>query len=162
MRGCSARAAGTASHAPRTCLRWPRPSTPRWAPRSPRRRRSRGASGGRLSGVRDGGSRLTRFFAGPFTGSPREEYDLHGMQEDEHIEKDRHVLDVVEVVLQLFPCVLDGGAVGVSYLSPSGDARLHREAVKVERHLLRELGHERDPLGSWPYQAHVTQQDVEE
>jgi len=51
-----------------------------------------------------------------------EDHDLSGFEEDDEVEEEGVVLDVIEVVLEFFEAVLDGRAVGVADLGPSGDA----------------------------------------
>ena len=113
-----------------------------------------GGSGGRSSQrnfVRDGLAPLAA-----------EEDHLHGLQDDVHVGHERHVLDVVEVGLQLSPRFLDAGGVELHHLRPAGDARLDHESLGVERNLLLELPHEGLALGSRPDQAHFSAQDVDQ
>src|SRR5713226_8496526 len=91
-----------------------------------------------------------------------EENDLDRVEQDQEIEEERKVLDVVQVVLQLLERVVDRSAVAVLDLGPAGDSRLHREPLHVVRDLSLEFVDELRPLGSWPDEAHVAEQHVEE
>ena len=62
--------------------------------------------------------------------APRpQEHGLDRLEDDEEIERHRHVLDVEEVVLQLLHRVLDAGAVGVADLRPARSAPAARCAA---------------------------------
>src|SRR5262245_37430780 len=51
---------------------------------------------------------------GVTSGAAAQDHGLHGLEDDEQVERDREVLDVVEVVLQLLQGVLGGRAIGVA------------------------------------------------
>src|SRR5437764_12708075 len=70
------------------------------------------------------------------------------------------MLDVVEVVAQLFHGVLARGAVAVLHLRPPGEARLDGVALLVERNLLRQLLDEERAFRTRPDEAHVAADDV--
>ena len=72
------------------------------------------------------------------------------------------VLDVVEVVLQLFLRVFNGRAVLVAHLCPAGDTGLDAVAHRVIGNLGGELLDEVGPLGARADQAHVAAEHVEE
>ena len=69
--------------------------------------------------------------------APPQDHRLDRLDDDEQVERERQVLDVEEVVLQLLHRVLDAGAVGVAHLRPAGEPGLHDVALAVERNLLR-------------------------
>ena len=54
------------------------------------------------------------------------------LKQDNKVEKETEIFDVVEIVLEFFPGVLDGGAVGVEDLGPSGEAGFDGVAGVVE------------------------------
>src|SRR5207245_1904989 len=78
----------------------------------------------------------------------------------EEVESNRNILDVEQVVTQLFDVVFQRYAVAPLHLRPSGSARLYIPALLVER----------DPTGEFclhlvserarPDQIHVTDQNV--
>src|SRR5262245_58854798 len=81
--------------------------------------------------------------AGPMSAGPSAEHDdLHGLHENQEVEKDGEVLDVVEVVLELLARILDRRAVSVANLGPARDAGLHGVPARVEGNLILEVGHE--------------------
>src|SRR2546426_5234625 len=94
--------------------------------------------------------------------TPPKADDLDGLKENEQVEEDREVLDVVEVVLELFQRVFDRGAVAILDLGPAGNARLGSEAMDVEGYFRLELTHEVGSLGSRTYQAHLAAEDIGE
>src|SRR5205085_3866222 len=87
---------------------------------------------------------------------------LHRLEHDHGVEQKALVLHVVEVVLQLLPCVLDGSAVGVLYLRPARKARRYQVALLVEWNLLGELLDEVRPLGARADEVHLAAEDVPE
>ena len=89
-----------------------------------------------------------------------EEHGLDRREDDEQVERDRQVLDVEEVVLQLLHRVFDARAVGVAHLRPSGQAGPDDVALAVERNLLGQLLDELRPLGPRADEAHVADQHV--
>src|SRR5580693_6707517 len=68
-----------------------------------------------------------------------EQQDLEGGEEDVDVEADGDVLDVEEVVGQLFFVVFDSGVVAAIDLRPSGRARLDEPALLVKRNDRRAL-----------------------
>ena len=83
------------------------------------------------------------------------EDDADGIQKDEDIEEEAHVLHVIEVVLELAPGILDGGAVGVIDLGPAGDAGLDHEPLLVVGDGGGELLDDLRPLGTGADEGHV-------
>ncbi len=72
------------------------------------------------------------------------------------------MLDVEKIVLQLFHNIPDGIAVFIIDLSPSRDAGLDRVPEVIKRNHGRELFDKMRPLRPGPYQAHISQQDIDE
>ena len=64
---------------------------------------------------------------------------LDRREDDEQVERDRQVLDVEQVVLQLLDRVFDAGAVGVAHLRPAGQPGPDDVALAIERDLARQL-----------------------
>src|SRR2546428_12143082 len=56
------------------------------------------------------------------------QYHGDGLKQDSEVKTKRHVLDVIEVVLQLLVRVLDRTPIRVVHLRPTGDPRLHHMA----------------------------------
>jgi len=54
-------------------------------------------------------------------GAAPEEHDLHRVEGDQEIHKQRHVLDVVEVVLEFFQGIFLCGSVRILDLGPAGN-----------------------------------------
>src|SRR5437879_2356917 len=91
-----------------------------------------------------------------------EKDDLNSVEQDQKIEEERKVLDVVQIVLELFQRVVDGRSVAVLDLSPARDPRLDGKPLHVERDLLLKVLDELWPLRARSDEAHVPHEDVEE
>ncbi len=72
------------------------------------------------------------------------------------------MFDIIEIVFEFPPGVLDAGAVGIGDLSPSSEPRLDKEAFQEEGDLLSELFGEFRAFGSWSNERHVSAENVEE
>src|SRR5690242_420909 len=70
-------------------------------------------------------------------GPGLEENGADRFERDQPIQTHGHVLDVIEIVLQLFGSVLNGCAIAEFHLRPAGYAGFHREPIGVIRHLPR-------------------------
>src|SRR6476661_9764786 len=68
---------------------------------------------------------------------------------DQRIEADGHVLDVVEIVLQLLGGILNGRAIAKLDLSPSREPRFHGESIGRVGNISRETTDEFRPFGTW-------------
>src|SRR6266853_6797260 len=75
-----------------------------------------------------------------------EKDDLNSVEQDQKIEEERKVLDVVQIVLELFQRVVDGRSVAVLDLSPARDPRLDGKPLHVEGDLLLKVLDELWPL----------------
>src|SRR3954469_4688815 len=64
---------------------------------------------------------------------PPEEHGLDGRKNDEQIERNRHILDVEQVVLELLQRIFDARAVCVAHLRPASEAWPDGMALTVER-----------------------------
>src|SRR5581483_9473326 len=71
------------------------------------------------------------------------------------------VLGVIEIVLKFLDRILNRSTVGVPYLGPAGDARLHRMAADVVGNLFGQLFNKVRALGTRADKAHVTLQHIE-
>src|SRR5438132_3692870 len=91
-----------------------------------------------------------------------EKDDLNSVEQDQKVEEERKVLDVVQIVLELFQRVVDGRSVAVFDLSPARDPRLDGKPLHVEGDLLLKVLDELWPLRARPDEAHVPHEDVEE
>src|SRR2546425_3172272 len=91
-----------------------------------------------------------------------EEDDLNRLEQDEQVKKEREVLDVVKIVLELLVRFLNGGCVVMADLSPAGDAGLHGQAADVKGDPLSKDPDELGTLRPRPDKAHVADQDVEQ
>src|SRR5438094_3884322 len=91
-----------------------------------------------------------------------EKDDLNRVEQDQKIEEERKVLDVVQIVLELFQRVVDGRSVAVLDLSPARDPRLDGKPLHVEGDLLLQVLDELGPLRARPDEAHMPHEDVEE
>lgn len=72
------------------------------------------------------------------------------------------MLDVIEVVLDLFSGLVDVGRVALAHLRPAGDTGFDHVPVAVEGEFLVEVSDEVGLLGAGSDQAHVAFQDVHE
>src|SRR5882762_134589 len=86
----------------------------------------------------------------------------HRFEEDQHVKKQRMVLHVVEIELQLGPCLLDRSAVRVPHLRPARQTRLDAVAQIVEGNLFLQLRDEVGTLWTWPDKAHLAAHHVEQ
>src|SRR5437764_13431708 len=84
-----------------------------------------------------------------------EQNRLHGLEHYHRVEHEALVLDVVEIVLQLLPRVLDGRAVWVLDLRPARQSRRHQVALVVERNLLGQLADAALASGQGPGQVQL-------
>src|SRR6266404_5313738 len=91
-----------------------------------------------------------------------EKDDLNSVEQDQKVEEERKVLDVVQIVLELFQRIVDGRSVAVLDLSPARDPRLEGKPLHVEGDLLLKVLDELWPLRARPDEAHVPHEDVEE
>src|SRR5262245_11484031 len=65
--------------------------------------------------------------------APAQDDRFHRREQDDHVERDRHVLDVEQIVLELLEGILDAGAVGVLNLRPAGQSGPNDMTLTVER-----------------------------
>src|SRR5262245_350744 len=91
-----------------------------------------------------------------------QQHGLDGVEDDEHVERERQVLDVEQVVLKFLQRVFDAGAVGVAHLCPTGESRPNDVPLTIERDLARQLRDKLRPLRAWPDQTHVPLEHVPE
>src|SRR6185503_7430528 len=94
------------------------------------------------------------------SGSLSQQYGLDGVEDDEHVERERQVLDVEQVVLQFLQRVFDAGAVRIPDLCPAGESRPHDVPLTIERDLAGQLRDKLRSLRPWPDQTHVTFEHV--
>ena len=93
--------------------------------------------------------------------APQED-DFEGVEQDQKIQLERHVLDVEKVVLEFFLRLVDRAAVMEHDLRPAGDPRFDRVAKGVIRdHGLKFL-HEFRPLRTGTHEIQFPDQDVEQ
>jgi hypothetical protein len=71
------------------------------------------------------------------------------------------ILDIVQVVLQLFDRILDGGPIAIANLSPPGYSRLDAVPYVVIGDFGTELIYEIRPFGTRPDKTHFAVQDIE-
>src|SRR5206468_4104274 len=83
-----------------------------------------------------------------------------GLEDDDDIERDRHVLDVEQVVLQLLDRVFDAGAIRIADLRPARQPGLQYVPLTIVGDLLDKLLHELGPFRPGTHEAHVTAEDV--
>src|SRR5713101_6879249 len=87
--------------------------------------------------------------------APAEQHNLDGLEHDHHVEAERHVLEVIEIVLQLLFGVLKAVAVLVAHLGPTCDSRPDRIAYSVKRNLFCQHLHKFRTLWARPDKAHI-------
>src|SRR5262245_24651697 len=85
--------------------------------------------------------------SGSSSRSGAQQHGLRRLQQDHSVEEQRALEDVVELVLELSPRVLDARAVRIVHLRPPRHARPDGEAQSVVRNLALELLHEMAALG---------------
>src|SRR6185369_10630761 len=88
--------------------------------------------------------------------------DSNGIEEDEHVEKNTHVLHVIQVVFEFTPRIEYGRAIRITYLRPTGESGLNHETFLIVRHFLCELRDHLGTLGAWADERHVAAQDMPE
>src|SRR5512145_1423065 len=100
--------------------------------------------------------------SGISVGALAGKHDAYGIEEDENVEKQGVVLDVIEIVLELFGRVLDGRTVMVANLCPAGNPRLDAVPYGIERDFLGQLIDEEGAFGTGPDQAHIAFENAEQ
>src|SRR3990170_1243173 len=95
-------------------------------------------------------------------GPSTQDDDLDGLEQDQQVELDRHVLDVEEIVLELFPCFFKGPAVHELDLRPSGQSGLQRVSERVKRDHPLQLLHELRPFRPGSDEIQVAPDHVEQ
>src|SRR5688572_31625465 len=98
----------------------------------------------------------------PSARSGTREHSLQRLEEDQHVEPGREILDVVEVVLELEGDLIDPAHITLVDLRPAGDAGLHDIAVAVERDACHEERRKALRLWTRTDPAHLTAQDIED
>src|SRR5438309_22859 len=85
-----------------------------------------------------------------------EQHRLDGLQHDDQVEGNRHVLDVKEVILELLHRVFDTCGVGVAHLAPASKSGLDNVSLRIKGNQSSEPAHELRAL--WPRsdEAHVS------
>src|SRR5580765_1071270 len=91
-----------------------------------------------------------------------EHHDLHRVEEDAHIEPERQMLDVVEVVAHLLRLFLEVVRVPQPDLRPARDARANRGPQRVIRDAFSEELEVRDRMRPRAHEIHVATDDVDE
>src|SRR5688500_15334219 len=90
----------------------------------------------------------------------RHENGLNGLDENKQVERRGHVLDVEEVILELFQRVFDAGPIRVTDLRPAGNAGLDNVTLAVKADLASQFRDEFRPFRTWPDKTHIATQDV--
>src|SRR5436305_4600689 len=91
-----------------------------------------------------------------------ENYDLDRLKHDNRIEKQRLVLNVIEIVTKLLNCVFDRGPIGILDLRPAGKAWLHDMALRVVRNDRSQLLDEHRTLRARTDEIHMAADHVDE
>ena len=91
-----------------------------------------------------------------------QEDDFIGLEQDQKIQLERHVLDVEKVVLEFFLRIIDRAAVVEHDLRPAGDPRLDRVAQGIIRDQVLEFLHEFRTLRTGTHEIQFPDQDVEQ
>ena len=90
------------------------------------------------------------------------EHRLQRLEEDQHVEPGREVLDIVEVVLELEGDLIDPAHIALVDLSPAGNSGFHDIAVAVKGDARHKERRKALRLGTRPDPAHLAAQDVED
>src|SRR5208282_4095443 len=88
-------------------------------------------------------------------------YNLRGFEENGQIHRERHVLYIEQIILQLGLCLFDGTAVLVLYLCPASNPGTNGMAKPIERRLRLEHFTENGPFGAGADEAHLSTQYVD-
>src|SRR5579863_2868000 len=88
-------------------------------------------------------------------GATSQDYDLDGLKHDQHVQPDRRVLYVIQIVLQFLASVLQRIAVLVLHLCPTRYARSNRMAHTVIGNLFAQPRHEFRTLRPRSHEMHV-------
>src|SRR5678809_439719 len=96
----------------------------------------------------------------PTLRSLAQQYGLDRVENDEHVERERQVLDVEQVVLQFLQRVFDAGSVGVPHLCPAGEPWPNDVPLTIEGDLPGQLVDELRAFRTWTDQAHVSLEHV--
>src|SRR5205823_2358689 len=92
--------------------------------------------------------------------APPQDHRLQRLHDDDEIERNRKILDVVEIVLELFNRVFDACPIRVADLRPAGHARLDYVTLAVERDALRQLAHELGAFRSRSDETHFPDEHI--
>src|SRR5262245_52219027 len=79
--------------------------------------------------------------SGSLSPFPKQD-NAHRLEKDQDVQEQGVILDVIEIELELGPCIFDRGTVRVANLRPPGHARLHAVTQVVEGNLLLQLRNE--------------------
>src|SRR5579883_209742 len=83
-------------------------------------------------------------------------------QNDGDIKPHRTVLNIVKVVMEFFARIQVRATIVIVHLRPSGQSRLDLHATAIARNVLLQVGYQHWLLWTWPYQAHLAAQNVDD
>src|SRR5687768_6394799 len=86
---------------------------------------------------------------------------FNGIYENDDIEKQAMILDIVQVILQLFDRILHRGPVAIANLGPSGYSRLDAVSDVVIRDFGTKLIYKIWPFRTRSNKTHFAVQDIE-
>src|SRR3546814_7897583 len=86
---------------------------------------------------------------------------LDGQEQNKHIQEQRAMLYIVEVILDLFAGLADAGGVALAHLRPARNSGLDHMAVNIKGQLPVEVPYKSGLLGPRADQAHVALQHIE-
>src|SRR5262245_20749499 len=106
-------------------------------------------------------SSVARLLARESTSSSAKKHELDRFKHNHGVQPPRLVLDVVEIVSQLFGCIIQRCSVGKSNLRPASQTGSHEMTLGIVRNLGSQLAYEFRTLGPRPDEIHIAPHDVD-
>src|SRR5205807_9925204 len=91
-----------------------------------------------------------------------EQNDLDRFKNYDRVQKQRLILDVIEIIAKLFNRIFDRSAVRIFDLSPPGEPRFHHVTLRIVGDDLAQLFDEHRAFRARPHEVHVSAQNVDE
>src|SRR2546423_5387862 len=89
-----------------------------------------------------------------------EKNDLYRFKQNYRIEYQTLILDVVEIVLKLLPCILDRSSIRIFDLRPARQTRRDQMTLFVIRNFFRQLRNKMRPFRPRSHEVHLTAKNI--
>src|SRR5690606_5143450 len=91
-----------------------------------------------------------------------EQDHLNCLNQDNQIKQQALILDVVQIVAQLFLTILFAIRIGKTELRPPGNTRFHSMTLIIKRDFFSQLPHEHGAFRTRAYKSHVALEHIED